>query len=78
MEHKAEINRLQALRRFQSREEAKPRYYRTFKPYVKSPEGSPEQKHFFPDESQILRRENPELGVMLAELREGTEEVGKH
>ena len=86
MEHQAEINRLQALRKFkatreQDRVQSQPssRNYRTFQPSRPSPE-----LHFYPGGNKVQGEltgqltqleENPDLGMMLAHLRSGTEEI---
>ena len=84
LEHQAEINRLQALRKLQSQVSKPPPslntiYYRTFKAPVKTPEETKNQQHFFPDSMQVgaamMMMDNPELDMELAKLREGTVEV---
>ena len=78
MEHQAEINRLHALAKFRARGDqtqaqvqpsVNPRYIRTFKPNGNSPKQ--QEQGDFPTKMN----DNPALGIMLAQLREGTVEV---
>ena len=88
MEHQAEVNRLRALRKLKCQVSQPPPslntiYYRTFKPPAitnpDAPGETKQQRHFFPDSMQVgaamMMVDNPELGIELAKLREGTVEV---
>ena len=80
MEHQAEVNRLKALRKLQSQVTQPPPslntlYYRTFRAPAKTPEARDSMQV---DAAMMMTRDDTELGIELAKLREGTVEVNMY
>ena len=77
MEHQAEVNRLKALRKLQSQVTQPPPslntlYYRTFRAPAEA------RDSMQVGAAMMMMRDDTELGIELAKLREGTVEVNMY